>query len=147
MNKNLVLAAGVAVIAVVSFMFLRVNSSSVPVPQNTNQKSMTINLVEYSDSSQSGTATLSDENGKLKVILDITGASSQVPQPAHIHTGNCPRIGPVVYGLTDVSGNHSETTLDTNLEELMASNTTLSINVHKSYDDFKTYTSCGDLKK
>ena len=141
----IILAAG-AVLAISAFVFLSTQNPQTTVAPSPLPQSNVINLNEYSDSGQSGTATLTSENGKLKVVLELSGYNSTVPQPAHIHTGRCPRIGPVVHTLTDVVDDRSETILDTTFEELIAQADELDINVHESYDNFKTYTSCGDLK-
>ena len=128
-----------ATVAVAAFFIFRTNATMV-------SSKIEIELLEYSDSGQSGTATLTDEDGKLKVILDLSGYGADNPQPAHIHTGNCSRIGPVVYALNDVVNNYSETELSTDLDTLLTGNETLSVNTHASYDDYATYTSCGDIK-
>jgi hypothetical protein len=144
MSKNLVLLVIVIIALVAGAYFLLPRQSAVQTEPQVSE--MTIVLSQYSESGQEGTATLTDVNGQLRVVLDLSGYDSDVPQPAHIHTGNCPRIGPVIHTLSDVVDNHSETTLDTTLDGLLASNETLNINVHESYDNFATYTSCGDLQ-
>src|SRR5688572_746697 len=52
-------------------------------------------LTEQSDLGQTGTATLTEESGKVKVVLDMKGGTFTAPQPAHIHIGNCPEPGAV----------------------------------------------------
>lgn len=139
-SKWLVIA--VVILAVMSaFFFLRENTSlpDVNTPQN-----MTVNLSEYSNSGQTGTATLTQTQDGVRVELSLTGYDTDSPQPSHIHTGECPRIGPVVHALTDVVNGKSVTNVETTLEELTKADE-LNINVHASYDDFSTYTSCGNI--
>jgi hypothetical protein len=145
-QKNILIAVVLSVIVILgTYVLLRNRRVSENMLDQTSQPK-TITLNEYSGSGQSGIATLTNTNGQLKVELILSGYESSVPQPAHIHTGNCPRIGPVLYDLTDVVDGQSITLIDTTYEKLISSNETLNVNVHKSYDDFKTYTSCGDLK-
>jgi hypothetical protein len=109
-------------------------------------RSYTFNMTQYSDSGQEGVVTFTDEGGKVRVTVELSGYSTDVPQPSHIHSGNCPRIGPIIFSLTDVVDNRAETVLDTTFDDLIANNETLNVNVHESYDNFKAYTSCGDIK-
>jgi len=94
---------------------------------------------------QSGTATLEEKNDKVEVVLSLTTESLTGPQPAHIHSGECPGVGAVVFPLTNVVNGMSTTLLDTTLTELRAQ-LPLAINVHKSTDEVKVYTACGSLK-
>ena len=103
-----------------------------------------IQLAEQNDSSQSGTAVLTENNGKVTVTLNVTGGASGVAQPAHIHAGACPDVGAVAYPLTDVVDGQSETVLDVSLADL-AGKQPLGINVHKSAKEVKVYVACGDL--
>ena len=106
---------------------------------------MTINLMAQNDSGQSGTAVLSEENGKVKVMLSMTGGTYTEPQPAHIHMGNCPTPGAVLFPLTNIVDGKSETMLDTTMADLKAKGA-LAINIHKSAAEQSVYTSCGDIK-
>lgn len=91
----------------------------------------------------SGTATIWEEGGKVKVSISMTGGPGGT-NPAHIHLGSCPTPGEVKHSLSAVVGGKSETTLDTTLATLMASGK-LSINVHKSPTEIPVYLACGDL--
>ena len=110
-------------------------------------ESISIELSDYSGSGQSGTASLSEVDGKAVIEISVSGYDAQGPQPAHIHSGLCPRIGPVIHKLSDVIDGTSTTTLNIPLNDVLSSGDELNINVHASYDDFKTYTACGDLKQ
>lgn len=117
-------------------------ASSAPSPMQI--ASSTITLDEQNESSESGTAVLTENNGKVTVVLNMTGAPEDTPQPAHIHVGKCPDVGEVKYPLTNVVNGTSETTIDATLDQLR-SEQPLGINVHKSADEAKVYVSCGDL--
>lgn len=158
MNRNLLIGATVVVILIVGYMLITnmQKSTGVPAPvatpqgmENTASPSATVSevmvvLTEQNNSKELGTATLMEVNGKVKVVLKMTGAPD-VSQPAHIHVGACPEVGAVKYPLTNVMNGMSETTLDVTMAQLK-SELPLGINVHKSQPEAKVYVSCGDLK-
>lgn len=105
---------------------------------------MTVTLAEENKSGESGTATLKEENGKVTVTLALTGFVAGVSQPAHIHIGDCPGVGKVVYPLTNVVDGQSTTMVNTTLADLKKQ-LPLAINVHKSAAQVSVYTACGSL--
>lgn len=110
-----------------------------------NPKMATVTLSTQNNSGESGTATLKEENGKVKVTLNLTGAPASVSQPAHVHLGSCTSLGGVKHSLMYPLNGKSETTLDTTFDQLKAG-LPLAINVHKSETEAGVYVSCGDLK-
>ncbi|MBI3559813.1 hypothetical protein HY087_01650 [Candidatus Gottesmanbacteria bacterium] len=106
---------------------------------------MTLALSALGNSGETGTAVLSEENGKTNVVVTVTGEPKGAVQPAHIHAGACPTPDKVVYALTDVVDGTSETTISASLAELVAQ-LPLAINVHQSAALIKNYVTCGDLK-
>jgi hypothetical protein len=105
---------------------------------------LTIPLNNQNESGENGTATLSEENGKLKVSITISGAPAGLPQPAHIHKGECLDPSDVVYPLTTVLNGKSETQLDISLRTLL-SQLPLVVNVHKSPAEATVYVACGNI--
>lgn len=103
-----------------------------------------ISLAEQNDSGESGTATITETDEGVHVVLELTGAPAGVEQPAHIHTNSCANIGGVEYPLTFPTDGYSETTLNVSMEELEAG-LPLSINVHKSVEEVSVYVACGDI--
>jgi hypothetical protein len=97
-------------------------------------------------SGEAGTATLMQSGDDVVVRVRVTGAPSDVPQPAHIHMGTCDKLNPKpTYPLHNVVDGYSETTVkDVKLSDLTSG--TFAINVHKSTADIATYVACGDLK-
>jgi len=142
MNKGPLIATGIVVFAVAVYFLLSNNQGAMQGPE---AESITVNLNQYSDSGQSGTARLTEHGGMLRVELNLSGYEAQSPQPAHIHTGLCPRIGPVIFALNDVVDGKSTTELETTLDDLLSSNEELNVNVHESKDNIAIYTSCGDV--
>jgi hypothetical protein len=107
-------------------------------------REITVTLESVNDSKESGTATITEENGQTKVVISLTGYTENVVQPAHIHLGECPGVGAVKYPLTSVTNGTSVTTLAVTLEQLKKE-LPLAINVHKSATEVSTYTACGPL--
>lgn len=105
---------------------------------------LTIPLMAQSNSGESGFATLTEEGGKVKVSLIISGEPDGVEEPAHIHLGACPKPGEVKYPLTPVADGISETTLGIPLATIL-SGLPLAVNVHKSAAEAKVYVACGDI--
>lgn len=111
---------------------------------STIPSSIQVKLSEQNNSGQSGTAILTETNGKTKVIVNFTGKPSGVAQPAHIHLSSCATIGAVKYPLTNVDKGASQTELNVTMAELLAG-LPLSINVHKSAAEASVYVACGDI--
>lgn len=94
----------------------------------------------------SGTATLTDlGNGKLRVDINVEAAGNNA-MPAHIHPGTCEELDPKPkYPLSDVENGKSTTEVDATLADVQTG--AFAINLHKSTQDLKTYTACGDIPK
>jgi hypothetical protein len=114
-------------------------------PTTAAMEPMSVTLNAQNTSGESGTAILTEENEKTRVVLSMSGAPKGTPQPAHIHSGACPKPGDVVYPLTNVVNGASETVLDVDMEALMQQ-MPLAVNVHKSASQAAVYVACGDLK-
>ncbi|HMI98841.1 MAG TPA: hypothetical protein VK488_03310 [Gaiellaceae bacterium] len=108
---------------------------------------VTVNLTEQNGSGESGTATLTKEGDKTKVVLALQDNSATMmsePQPAHIHKGSCAKLDPTpLYGLADVKNGKSTSTVNAKLDDLR--NGAFAINVHKSATEIQTYVACGDI--
>lgn len=115
-----------------------------PSPPSTATRTIVVPLSAQNNSGESGTATLTEIDGKTNVTLVLNGAPSGVTQPAHIHTGTCATIGGVVYPLTFPLNGRSDTTLGVTIDNLL-SQLPLAINVHKSTSEANIYVSCGDI--
>jgi hypothetical protein len=107
--------------------------------------SMTVKLTAQNGSGENGTAVLKDVTGGVSVVIALKGAPASA-QPAHIHTGACPKPGGVKYPLTNVVNGASTTVVkDTTIAKLLAS--PMAINIHESAADLQKYVSCGDIAK
>ena len=114
-------------------------------PALAQDKPVTVSLSAQNASGESGTATLTPQGDKTQMVIKPTGAPAGVPQPAHIHDGNCANLEPKprIPLQTLVEGT-STTTVDMKLADIMSKGG--AINVHKSTADLKTYVACADLK-
>ncbi|MCR4330380.1 MAG: thioredoxin family protein, partial [Patescibacteria group bacterium] len=111
-------------------------------------ENITIAMKEANGSNQNGTVTITDENGKAKIVIKVAAGSEDIEQPSHIHSGSCPSPTPppagIVYPLSNTVNGMSETILAVSVEELLGK-LPLSVLIHKSKTDAKTYVSCGDV--
>jgi hypothetical protein len=102
-------------------------------------------LTAQNGSGESGTVALTPQGQKTLVSIQLVGAPSTTPQPAHVHVGPCAKLTPAPkYALSSVVDGVSVATLDVPIDQLTAG--TFAVNVHKSVEEIKTYVACGDLK-
>jgi len=102
-----------------------------------------IQLQEESFSGETGTATLTAQGAKTKVVIDLISHAAN-DQPAHIHRGSCTELDPIpAYPLNDVVGGKSSTVVAVALEQLVTKD--YAINVHRSAKKLKEYVVCGNI--
>ena len=109
-------------------------------------KSVTMRLGQQNNSGESGTARLTPDRDKTKVVVNLKGEPKGVSQPAHVHEGTCAKLDPKPkYPLQNLVDGKSTSEVPASLDSLMGGN--MAINVHKSAEEAKTYVACGDIKK
>lgn len=106
---------------------------------------VTIKMVAQNDSGENGMATLTQVADGVRVAVKLDGTPQDVPQPTHIHVGNCGHINKAPeYPLANtVNGTSLSTVKGVQLADLLKG--TYAINVHKSGTDLATYVSCGNI--
>ncbi len=106
---------------------------------------VTIKMVAQNDSGENGMATLTQVSDGVRVAVKLDGTPQDVPQPTHIHIGNCGHINKAPeYPLANtVNGASLSTVKGVQLADLLKG--TYAINVHKSGTDLGTYVSCGNI--
>ena len=106
---------------------------------------VTIKLGQQNGSGENGTATITPQGNKTQIVVELSGAPTGTPQPAHIHAGTCAKLNPAPkIPLQNVVDGKSTTMLDMPMAKVVDGGG--AINVHKSTEDLKTYVACGDLK-
>lgn len=105
---------------------------------------ITIQLMAQNNSEQTGTATLTPEGDKTKVVILLTPAQSGVAQPAHIHLGTCDKLDKAPkWKLEAVKDGRSTTVVPVSLDTLLKEKS--AINIHKSVEEIQVYVSCGNI--
>ena len=106
---------------------------------------LTVKMVPQNDSGERGTETLTEVADGVRVAVKLDGAPKDVPQPTHIHVGNCGHINKAPeYPLANtVNGEGVATVKGVTLADLLKG--TYAINVHKSGTEIATYVSCGNI--
>lgn len=105
---------------------------------------ITVKLEAQNNSGQNGTATLTPEGNKTKVVILIPNAPTDVAQPAHIHLGRCDKLDKAPkWNLEAVKGGRSVTMVPVSLDTILKEKT--AINIHKSAAEAQVYVSCGNI--
>ncbi|MFY9664044.1 MAG: hypothetical protein WAL67_01255 [Candidatus Cybelea sp.] len=105
----------------------------------------TITMNEQNGSGESGTATLTQVGDDVQVVITLKGGPATTPQPAHIHTGTCAKLGGVVYPLSNVvDGASTSTVKGVTIDKLLTA--THAINVHESAANLDKYVACGNIE-
>ncbi len=106
-------------------------------------------LNEQNNSGQSGTVTFTsiDNGNSVMVEINLSGGS-EVPQPAHIHTGSCDNLDPKPFFPLNSVVNGKSVTIITeadvdNLDYDLYNQ--FSVNVHKSAAEASVYVACGEI--
>lgn len=103
---------------------------------------ITLHISSPTGGGQSGSAVLTSSGDQTTVVIDVEPPASDV-QPIHIHTGMCGEIGTVIEPLENVIRGDSTTVLKRPLGELAIAG--MLINIHASFEDFRTSTACVEL--
>lgn len=145
MKASVVMALGATVALALFLEGFAKGSDQTQNTMMTAERSVTVALKAQNDSGEVGTATLLQRGNTLTVTVSIKDGPT-TPQPAHIHTGSCAKVGGVSYPLANVISGKSTTTLkDVSLASLQTGG--FAINIHKSAADLGTYVSCGVIPK
>ncbi len=145
MSKKGYLIGAIILVVVVVFILAGAGKKSINSNNSSNYQPIKVSLVSQSNSGISGTATISDESGKTKVILNLTGTPANSEEPAHIHLGTCVSLGEPKYPLTSVKNGSSETILEVPISKIISS-TSLAINIHKSEAEMSASVACGEIQ-
>jgi len=118
--------------------------SLLAAPAFAADKPLTIRLDAQNNSGQSGSATLTPEGDKTRVVVETMNAPAGVAQPMHIHLGTCARLDKAPkWNLEPLRDGKSTTVVPAPLETILKEKS--AINVHKSVAEVQVYVACGDL--
>jgi hypothetical protein len=134
-----------AAAALVAPAFAQTSNSQLNAQNQKSSTALNINMGAENNSGMTGTASVKDVPGGVRVEISLKNAPSHVNQPAHIHKGTCAKLDPAPWKpLNNVVRGKSDTTVQgITVADLKKGQ--YAINVHKSAADLATYVSCGDL--
>lgn len=149
--KGLFIIFGIVIVfgslSLISGSRMRILDRLTPAQQRSTPQaplnSIDITLNELNSSGESGTANLTEVNGKVIIAVNLNGEPKDEIQPMHIHEGTCPGVGKVIYPLNYPQNGASTTMLDTTFGNMKPIRP-LSITVH-SLKDLKVYVACGEI--
>jgi hypothetical protein len=105
-------------------------------------RALTLDLAAQNDSGQSGTARLTADGQKTRVVVELA-SPPDVAQPSHIHMGTCDEIGDVVAPLENVVDGRAESVVDMSLAELRRGG--LIVHAHMSEAEYDTSVACAEI--
>jgi hypothetical protein len=107
--------------------------------------SLNIVLGQQNKSGETGSATVTNVPGGIKVDIALKGEMSGASEPAHIHQGTCAKLNPAPYKPLSNVINGRSTTIVKGMSVADVKKGRYAINVHKSAAQLTHYVSCGDL--
>lgn len=140
MSKKGYIIGAIVLVVIVAFILLSGGNEKPEVVV----KSFSATIAALNESGLSGTATVTDVEGKAKVVVSLTGTQASAAEPAHLHMGTCANLGEPKFPLTPVVNGASETVLEVSVDEISA-NLPLALNIHKSETEMDANVACGDL--
>lgn len=157
--QDILMAAGVIIFIILVGSLLYVGSVSnnqtqqeTPKPSGNliskaqaDPKERVASLKEQNNSGQTGSVNLKENAQKVIIMVNIKKGPENVPQPSHIHAGDCTNLGQIIHPLTNVVNGSAQTTISTTLDDLKNS-APLAVNVHKSNEENQTYVACANLE-
>ena len=106
--------------------------------------SLKLKLYAQNRPGKTGTATLEQVPGGVKIVIKIPGGQNGT-QPVHIHPGTCAKLNPVpTYTLASIVHGSSTTTISgISIGDLLKG--AYVIDIHESSADIKRYVACAPI--
>lgn len=118
-------------------------TSSGGTTTGTSGEGLQVQLQEQNFSGEDGTATLTAEGQKTRVVIQMASYAAN-SQPAHIHKGTCASLDATpAYPLNNVAKGKSTTVVNVRLSKLLDGK--YAINMHRSAKQLKIYVACGNI--
>jgi hypothetical protein len=107
---------------------------------------ISVRLDAQSNSGQTGTAILTPEGDKTRVVIELSNVPAGLAQPAHIHRGSCDALDKAPkWSLKAVTDGRSVTVIPVSLSALLKER--MAINIHKSAIETQIYIACGNIRR
>lgn len=157
LHKNIlpVLAAAVFMVIVGILLFFG-KGANTPSPQKSPQpkniaqnaettKELAVYLKAMNHYKQTGSASLTEKNGRVTIGISTTGEPKNVVQFANIYSGTCESLGNIKFPLANIINGSSQTDLETTIVNLQNSGP-LALNINRTQGDNKNSVSCANLE-
>lgn len=105
-------------------------------------RALTLDLAAQNGSAQSGTARLTADGEKTRVVVELANPPA-VAQPSHVHEGTCEEIGDVVAPLENVINGRAVSVVGMSLAELQRGG--LIVHAHKSETEYDISVACAEI--
>jgi hypothetical protein len=136
------LAGAIAVLLVLAAAACGGSKPKSTTSTSSSARSIDVQFQEQNFSGEAGTATLTAEGSKTRVVI-LMASSAANPQPAHIHKGTCDSLGAIAYPLPNIAQGKSTTVVPVSLDTLLKGK--YAINVHRSAKKLNVYVACGNI--
>ncbi len=146
-HKDLLIGAGVLIFAIIVVFLLKAHILTSPFKMPSlklKSEGEVVLLNEISKSGIKGSAKISEEDKKAKVVINLVGVKSEDDIYMHIHKGRCPNVSEIIYDLNSLINGSSESKLEVSVKELIK-RSPLAINIHKNEGKKEVVVSCGNL--
>ncbi len=111
---------------------------------NPTALTLTVNLVDWSETGITGTAVLTADGSATNVSVTLTGDGITGGHELHIHNGTCASPGTATYTLDPIAADGTSTsTVNLSLEQLTSGN--YFINVHPDEANWDAWMVCGNI--
>ena len=121
-------------------------SNTVNDMHNAMQSStLDVKLGEQNKSNQTGSVTIADVAGGVKVTISLKNEPAGASEPAHIHMGTCDKLNPAPWKPLNNVVNGSSVTTVSGVGVAGLKKGTYAVNVHESAANLAHYVACGDL--
>lgn len=111
---------------------------------NVDANTLTVNLVDWSETGVTGTATLIEDGNITQVNISIDGPGVVGGHEVHIHNGTCATPGTATYTLNPIDANgNSDSSVNLTLTQLTGGN--YFINIHPDEANWDDWMVCGNI--
>ncbi len=147
-NTNLMIGGIVLVLVIIIVFLLKAHILTSPfnIPSLKLKKEAPVILLdELNDSGIKGSVQVKEEKSKAKVLVTLAGVKEGDDIYMHIHEGECPEVGKILYDLNTLKDGSSETPLEISVKELKEK-LPLAVNIHTLEGENEVEVACGNIE-